>query len=67
MTYLNLFIINYEMKLQNLTQQKITNWKCELCNWEWSSRLTYPPKYCSRCKRADWNEVKKKKEKKNGN
>ncbi len=33
-------------------------YKCKLCGYEWESRKEIP-KQCPKCKRYDYNEVKK--------
>lgn len=37
---------------------------CNLCKHEWLSKLKELPIQCPKCKRPDWNEIKKKKRKK---
>ena len=30
--------------------------KCQICEYEWKSRMEDNPKACPRCKRYDWNK-----------
>jgi len=33
--------------------------RCLLCGYEWESRKSTKPKQCPRCKRYDWDKIKK--------
>lgn len=39
-------------------------YKCNLCEHEWDSRISGKPKVCPKCKRYDWETKKELKQKK---